>query len=141
MKLERLEILDSVSTKNIIVAEVLGQLDKKVFYNKYELEIALALVLFTLLGNTELHKEMDREDLDWIGFINDNYKLIEELREGEHGNTYNDIMSEIVRGTEQMMKYNRSIGSVIEDLGKLFTEENLGKIKEVLEGQEEGEQE
>ena len=76
MKLERLEMLKLISTKNIIVNEVLRGLEKQFYYNKYELEINLSLVLFTLLGNTELHKEMDKKDIDWVSFVNENYSLI-----------------------------------------------------------------
>lgn len=132
MKLERLEMLNLISTKNIIVNEVLKGLEKQFYYNKYELEINFSLVLFTLLGNTELHKEMDREDIDWIGFVNENYSLIEELKNGEYGEVYNDIFAEIQEGARKKAKYSVSIGGLLEDLGNYLTEENIAKIKDVI---------
>lgn len=132
MKLERLEMLNLISTKNVIVNEVLRGLDKQFYYNKYELEINLGLVLFTLLGNTELHKEMDREDIDWITFVNDNFPLIEELKQGEYAEVYNDIFAEIQEGAKRKAKYALSIASMMEDLGNMLTEENIEKFKGVL---------
>lgn len=132
MKLERLETLNLISTKNVIVNEVLGGLDKKPYYNRFELEINLSLVLFTLLGNTELHKEMAKEDINWIDFVNENYKLIEELKNGEYGDTYRIIYDEILRGAEKKTEYNKSIISMLDDFKELFTEENLAKMSEVL---------
>ena len=132
MKLERLETLNLISTKNVIVNEVLGGLDKKPYYNRFELEINLSLVLFTLLGNTELHEEMAKEDINWIDFVNENYKLIEELKNGEYGDTYRTIYDEILRGAEKKTEYNKSIISMLDDFKELFTEENLAKMSEVL---------
>lgn len=132
MKLERLETLNLISTKNVIVNEVLGGLDKKPYYNRFELEINLSLVLFTLLGNTELHEEMAKEDINWIDFVNENYKLIEELKNGEYGDTYRIIYDEILKGAEKRAEYNRSISSVLDDFKELFTEENLAKMNEAL---------
>lgn len=132
MKLERLETLNLISTKNVIVNEVLGGLDKKPYYNRFELEINLSLVLFTLLGNTELHKEMAKEDINWIDFVNENYKLIEELKNGEYGDTYRTIYDEILKGAEKRSEYNKSISSVLDDFKELFTEENLAKMNEAL---------
>lgn len=132
MKLERLEMLNLISTKNVIVNEVLRGLDKQFYYNKYELEINLGLVLFTLLGNTELHKEMDREDIDWITFVNSNFPLIEELKQSEYAEVYNDIFAEIQEGAKRKAKYTLSIASMMEDLGNMLTEENIEKFKGVL---------
>lgn len=132
MKLERLETLNLISTKNVIVNEVLGGLDKKPYYNRFELEINLSLVLFTLLGNTELHEEMAKEDINWIDFVNENYKLIEELKNGEYGDTYRIIYDEILKGAEKKTEYNKSIISMLDDFKELFTEENLAKMSEVL---------
>lgn len=132
MKLERLETLNLISTKNVIVNEVLGGLDKKPYYNRFELEINLSLVLFTLLGNTELHEEMAKEDINWIDFVNENYKLIEELKNGEYGDTYRIIYDEILKGAEKRAEYNKSISSVLDDFKELFTEENLAKMNEAL---------
>lgn len=133
MKLERLEMLELISTKNLIVNEVLNGLENKPYYNKYELEINLSLVLFTLLGNTELHKEMAKEDINWIDFVNENYKLIEELKKGDYAETYGDIFGEIVIGAQERVKYNSSIASLFDTLGKMFTEENVQKIKEAID--------
>ncbi len=131
MKLERLEMLDLISTKNVIVNQVLEAVDVNYFYNKYELEINLALVLFTLLGNTELHQAMNAEDIDWIGFVNENFKLVEELKEGEYKEAYEDILSEIKEGAKAKAKYNAGLGGMIENLGKMFSEENVNKMKEL----------
>ena len=132
MKLERLEMLNLISTKNIIVNEVLRGLDKKFYYNKYELEINLSLVLFTLLGNTELHKEMDKEDIDWVSFVNDNHSLIEELKTGEYSEVYNDIFAEIKEGADKKAKYAYSAASILEELGNAMTPENIEKIKDAI---------
>lgn len=132
MKLERLEMLNLISTKNVIVNEVLRGLDKKFYYNKYELEINLSLVLFTLLGNTELHKEMDKEDIDWVSFVNDNYSLIEELKTGEYSEVYNDIFAEIKEGADKKAKYAYSAASILEELGNAMTPENIEKIKNAI---------
>lgn len=132
MKLERLETLNLISTKNVIVNEVLSGLDKKPYYNRFELEINLSLVLFTLLGNTELHKEMAKEDINWIDFVNENYKLIEELKNGEYGDTYRAIFDEILRGAEKKAEYNKGIGSILDELKNVFTEENITKLQEAL---------
>lgn len=132
MKLERLGMLKLISTKNIIVNEVLRGLDKKFYYNKYELEINLSLVLFTLLGNTELHKEMDKEDVDWVSFVNDNYSLIEELKTGEYAEVYNDIFTEIQEGANKKAKYASSVASVLEEIGNALTPENIEKIKNAV---------
>lgn len=132
MKLERLEMLNLISTKNIIVNEVLRGLDKKFYYNKYELEINLSLVLFTLLGNTELHKEMEREDIDWVSFVNDNYSLIEELKTGDYSEIYNDIFSEIQEGAKRKAKYSASAAALLEELSNSLTAENIEKIKATI---------
>ena len=132
MKLERLEMLNLISTKNVIVNEVLRGLDKKFYYNKYELEINLSLVLFTLLGNTELHKEMDKEDIDWVSFVNDNYSLIEELKTGEYSEVYNDIFAEIKEGADKKAKYAYSAASILEEFVNAMTPENIEKIKNTI---------
>lgn len=132
MKLERLEMLNLISTKNVIVNEVLRGLDKKFYYNKYELEINLSLVLFTLLGNTELHEEMNREDIDWVSFVNDNYSLIEELKTGDYAEVYNDIFNEIKEGANKKAKYAYSTASILEEFGNAMTPENIEKIKSTV---------
>ena len=42
MKLERLEMLNLISTKNIIVNEVLKGLEKQFYYNKYDKMLAFS---------------------------------------------------------------------------------------------------
>lgn len=133
MKLERLEELKKISTKDVIVRQTLNNIEKKYYHNKYELKISLALTLFNLLGNTEMHKAMEAEDINWIDFINDNYSLIEELERGEYSKEYEEIFREIEEGAKAKAKYSLTLMSVLEDLGQSFTEENINKIKELLE--------
>ena len=133
MKLERLEELKKISTKDVIVRQNLNNVEKKYYHNKYELKISLALTLFNLLGNTEMHKAMEAEDINWIDFINDNYSLIEELEKGEYSKEYEEIFREIEEGAKAKAKYSLTLMSVLEDLGQSFTEENINKIKELLE--------
>ena len=133
MKLERLEELKKISTKDVIVRQTLNNIEKKYYHNKYELKISLALTLFNLLGNTEMHKAMEAEDINWIDFINDNYSLIEELEKGEYSKEYEKIFREIEEGAKAKAKYSLTLMSVLEDLGQSFTEENINKIKELLE--------
>lgn len=133
MKLERLEELKKISTKDVIVRQTLNNVEKKYYHNKYELKISLALTLFNLLGNTEMHKAMEAEDINWIDFINDNYNLIEELEKGEYSKEYEEIFREIEEGAKAKAKYSLTLMSVLEDLGQSFTEENINKIKELLE--------
>ena len=133
MKLERLEELKKISTKDVIVRQTLNNIEKKYYHNKYELKISLALTLFNLLGNTEMHKAMEAEDINWIDFINDNYSLIEELEKGEYSKEYEEIFREIEEGANATAKYSLTLMSVLEDLGQSFTEENINKIKELLE--------
>lgn len=133
MKLERLEELKKISTKDVIVRQTLNNIEKKYYHNKYELKISLALTLFNLLGNTEMHKAMEAEDINWIDFINDNYSLIEELEKGEYSKEYEEIFREIEEGAKANAKYSLTLMSVLEDLGQSFTEENINKIKELLE--------
>ena len=133
MKLERLEELKKISTKDVIVRQTLNNIEKKYYHNKYELKISLALTLFNLLGNTEMHKAMEAEDINWIDFINDNYSLIEELEKGEYSKEYEEIFREVEEGAKAKAKYSLTLMSVLEDLGQSFTEENINKIKELLE--------
>ena len=133
MKLERLEELKKISTKDVIVRQTLNNIEKKYYHNKYELKISLALTLFNLLGNTEMHKAMEAEDINWIDFINDNYSLIEELEKGEYSKEYEEIFREIEEGAKAKAEYSLTLMSVLEDLGQSFTEENINKIKELLE--------
>ena len=133
MKLERLEELKKISTKDVIVRQTLNNVEKKYYHNKYELKISLALTLFNLLGNTEMHKAIEAEDINWIDFINDNYSLIEELEKGEYSKEYEEIFREIEEGAKAKAKYSLTLMSVLEDLGQSFTEENINKIKELLE--------
>lgn len=132
MKLERLETLKLISTKNLIVGNVLRELEKKFYYNKYELQIHLALILFTLLGNTELHKAMEAEDVDWVTFVNENYYLIEELQQGEYADIYNELYEELEKGAQAKAKYNNTISAFLDDLSNVLTEENLTKMMELI---------
>ena len=133
MKLERLEELKKISTKDVIIRQTLNNIEKKYYHNKYELKISLALTLFNLLGNTEMHKAMEAEDINWIDFINDNYGLIEELENGDYAKEYEELFREIEEGEKAKAKYSLTLMSVLEDLGQSFTEENIIKIKELLE--------
>lgn len=133
MKLERLDVLNLISTKNVIVNEVLGGLENQFYYNRFQLEINLALVIFTLCGNTEIHKEMAREDIDWVEFVNTNYALIEELKTGEYKDAYMEIMEEILVGAKAKIKYNNSIAGIVEGLKEALKGENLEQFKELIE--------
>lgn len=133
MKLERLDVLNLISTKNVIVNEVLGGLENQFYYNRFQLEINLALVIFTLCGNTEIHKEMAREDIDWVEFVNTNYALIEELKAGEYKDAYMEIMEEILVGAKAKIKYNNSIAGIVEGLKETLKGENLEQFKELIE--------
>lgn len=132
MKLERLENLKKVSTKSLIVKEVLKNLARQEYYNKYELEVNLSLILFSLFGNKEIHEEMQKEDINWIDFVDDNYHLIEELKQGEYKEEMAEIEEEIHNGAKQKQKYNRSFAILIEGLENFFSEDNLKKIQENL---------
>ena len=132
MKLERLENLKKISTKSLIVKEVLKNLTKQEYYNKYELEVNLSLILFSLFGDKEIHEEMQKEDIDWINFVDDNYHLIEELKQGEYKEEMAEIEEEIHNGAKQKQKYNRSFAVLIEGLENFFSEDNLKKIQENL---------
>ena len=132
MKLERLENLKKISTKSLIVKEVLKNLARQEYYNKYELEVNLSLILFSLFGNKEIHEEMQKEDINWIDFVDDNYHLIEELKQGEYKEEMAEIEEEIHKGAKQKQKYNRSFAVLIEGLENFFSEDNLKKIQENL---------
>ena len=132
MKLERLENLKKISTKSLIVKEVLKNLARQEYYNKYELEVNLSLILFSLFGDKEMHEEMQKEDIDWINFVDDNYHLIEELKQGEYKEKMAEIEEEIHNGAKQKQKYNRSFAVLIEGLENFFSEDNLKKIQENL---------
>lgn len=132
MKLERLENLKKISIKSVIVKEVLKNLARQEYYNKYELEVNLSLVLFSLFGNKEIHEEMQKEDIDWIDFVDNNYHLIEELKQGEYKGEMEELEEEIHKGAKQKQKYNRSFAVLIEGLENFFSEDNLKKIQENL---------
>lgn len=132
MKLERLEELKKISTKNLIVNEALKNLEDKPYYTKYELEVSLSLIILTLFGDTDIHKKMQEEDINWIEFIDDNFHLIEELKVGEYKDIYNELLEEISIGAKNKIKYNRSIASLTKDLSEIFSEENLKKMQETI---------
>ena len=132
MKLERLENLKKISTKSLIGKEVLKNLTNQEYYNKYELEVNLSLILLSLFGDKQIHEEMQKEDIDWINFVDDNYHLIEELKQGEYKEEMAEIEEEIHNGAKQKQKYNRSFAVLIEGLENFFSEDNLKKIQENL---------
>lgn len=132
MKLERLENLKKISTKSLIVKEVLKNLTNQEYYNKYELEVNLSLILLSLFGDKQIHEEMQKEDINWVDFVNDNYHLIEELKQGEYKDEMAEIEEEIHNGAKQRQKYNRSFAVLIEGLENFFSEDNLKKIQENL---------
>ena len=132
MKLERLENLKKISIKNVIIKEVLKNLARQEYYNKYELEVNLSLVLLSLFGDKEIHEEMQKEDIDWIDFVDNNYHLIEELKQGEYKGEMEELEEEIYKGAKQKQKYNRSFAVLIEGLENFFSEDNLKKIQENL---------
>ena len=135
MKLERLEELKKISTKDVIVRQTLNNIEKKYYHNKYELKISLALTLFNLLGNTEMHKAMEAEDINWIDFINDNYSLIEELENGEYSKEYEEMEQRIVALATRMdyilVMYKTTtilFSTLLKDMETIF-----GKIENSIE--------
>lgn len=133
MKLEGLERLEKISTKRLMVREILNNLGEGFYFSKYELDINLALIIFTLFGNKEMHEAMNAKDIDWVVFVDENYHLIEELKEGEYKDILNEIMEEVKEGASKKAKYNRSFGGAMEQLSNFFSEENLKKVKEAIE--------
>ena len=75
---------------------------------------------------------MDKEDIDWVSFVNDNYSLIEELKTGEYAEAYNDIFNEIKEGANKKAKYAFSVSSVLEEIGNALTPENIEKLKNTI---------
>lgn len=108
MKLERLEELKKISTRNVIVNEVMNSLEEKIFYTKYDIEVALGLVILAFYGDKEIHKEMDREDINWIEFIDNNMHLVDDLKTGDYKDIYDELYAEIEKLTDKMAEYNRS---------------------------------
>lgn len=133
MKLEGLERLEKISTKRLIVKEILNNLGEGFYFSKYELDINLALIIFTLFGNKEMHEAMNAKDIDWVVFVDENYHLIEELKEGEYKDILNEIIEEVKEGASKKAKYNHSLGGAMEQLSNFFSEENLKKVKEAIE--------
>lgn len=133
MKLEGLERLEKISTKRLMVREILNNLGEGFYFSKYELDINLALIIFTLFGDKEMHEAMNAKDIDWVVFVDENYHLIEELKAGEYKDIIEDILVEVREGAEKKAKYNRSLAGAIEQIGNFFTEENLKKVKEAID--------
>lgn len=133
MKLEGLERLEKISTKRLIVRELLNNLGEGYYYTKYEIDINFALLIFTLFGNKEIHEAMNGKDIDWISFVDENYHLVEELKAGEYKDIIEDILDEVREGAKKKAKYNRSLAGAIEQIGNFFTEENLKKVKEAID--------
>lgn len=133
MKLEGLERLEKISTKRLIVRELLNNLGEGYYYTKYEIDINFALLIFTLFGDKEIHESMNAKDIDWVVFVDENYHLVEELKAGEYKDIIEDILAEVREGAEKKAKYNRSLAGAIEQIGNFFTEENLKKVKEAID--------
>lgn len=132
MKLERLEGLKLINTKNVIVNEVMSNLERKAFYSTFEIQTNVALVYATLFGNTEMHKEMAKEDIDWIAFVNEVCPMVEEIKNTEYANDHEEVMLELYDCVEQKRDHNNSFSGLVEEMGKLFTQENLQKIKDEM---------
>lgn len=133
MKLEGLERLEKISTKRLMVREILNNLGEGFYFSKYELDINLALIIFTLFGDKEMHEAMNAKDIDWVVFVDENYHLVEELKAGEYKDIIEDILAEVREGANKKAKYNRSLAGAIEQIGNFFTEENLKKVKEAID--------
>lgn len=116
MKLERLEELNKISAKNVIVNEVMNSLEEKIFYTKYDIEVALGLVILALYGDKEIHKEMDSEDINWIEFIDNNMHLVNDLKTGDYKDIYDELYTEIEKLTDRMAEYNRSFSKTMDKI-------------------------
>ena len=131
MKLERLEELKKISTKNVIVNEVMNSLEEKIFYTKYDIEVALGLVILAFYGDKEIHKEMDREDINWIEFIDNNMHLVDDLKTGDYKDIYDELYAEIEKLTDKMAEYNRSFSKAMDKImAELVKNGTLDKILE-----------
>lgn len=132
MKLEGLERLEKISTKRLISKEVLKNLESSYYYSKYELEIGLAIVVFSLFGNKEMHTAMNAKDINWVDFVDENYHLLEELSEGDYKEIIEELREEIKKGAKYRVKYERSAAGIMGQIGSFFTEENIQKLKDVM---------
>ena len=131
MKLERLEELNKISARNVIVNEVMNSLEEKIFYTKYDIEVALGLVILAFYGDKEIHKEMDREDINWIEFIDNNMHLVDDLKTGDYKDIYNELYAEIEKLTDKMAEYNRSFSKAMDRImAELVKNGTLDKILE-----------
>lgn len=133
--LERLDELKKITVKNFLVNATLERIGDSYYYNKYQLESFLALTIFTLFGDKEIHQEMNQKDVDWISFMDKNYKLIEDLKNGDYKEIYNEILSEITEGAKNKAKYNRTFMSLMDKIGNIFNEDTIKLFKENLEKQ------
>lgn len=133
--LERLDELKKITVKNFLVNATLERIGDSYYYNKYQLESFLALTIFTLFGDKEIHQEMNQKDVDWISFMDKNYKLIEDLKNGDYKEIYNEIFSEITEGAKNKAKYNRTFMSLMDKIGNIFNEDTIKLFKENLEKQ------
>ena len=129
--LERLDELKKITVKNFLVNATLERIGDSYYYNKYQLESFLALTIFTLFGDKEIHQEMNQKDVDWISFMDKNYKLIEDLKNGDYKEIYNEILREITEGA----KNNRTFMSLMDKIGNIFNEDTIKLFKENLEKQ------
>ena len=63
----------------------------KIFYTKYDIEVALGLVILAFYGDKEIHKEMDSEDINWIEFIDNNMHLVDDLKTVDYKDIYDEL--------------------------------------------------
>ena len=133
MKLERLEELNKISARNVIVNEVMNSLEEKIFYTKYDIEVALGLVILAFYGDKEIHKEMDREDINWIEFIDNNMHLVDDLKTGDYKDIYDELYAEIEKLTDKMAEYNRSFSKAMDKI--MEKKKKNGTLDKILEEQ------
>lgn len=137
MKLERLENLKKISVKRVLIEKVLGELDKKYFYSKFELEIGLAIAMLIVFGNTELHRELESKELNWLDFLDNNYNLIEEVKNGEYAEDYRGVFEELERGALAKAEYNKTIAAFLDELGRDLDSEKLNEFLDVVSNKKE----
>ena len=141
MKLEGLERLEKISTKRLITKEVLKNLSEDVVYHysKYELEIGLALVVFSLFGNKEMHTAMNAKDINWVDFVDENYHLLEELSEGDYKEIIEELREEIKKGAKHKVEFYRSAAGVVGQLNTFLSEDNLKRLQDLANMNQEDE--
>lgn len=130
MKLERLEGLNTLNIKKLIITEVMSNLEDATYYNPYEVRANLCLIYATLFGNTETHQEMSRKDIDWLDFVEKVNILVDEIEKGDFALQHKEVVETLEDCIKQQLEYKRSISGIFSEIGKLFNEDNLAKIKE-----------